>query len=58
MAIHISTEAIITCGRPYQGCGVRRDDEVGTRRTTTGVLVAERSSCWNSRCDASQGDQQ
>jgi hypothetical protein len=43
--------------RPYQGCGVRRDDEVGTRRTT-GALVAERSSCWSSRCDASQGDQQ
>jgi hypothetical protein len=31
-------------GHAYQGCG-GRDDEVGTRRTTTDELVAERSSC-------------
>jgi hypothetical protein len=30
----------------YQDCG-GRDDEVGTRRTTTDAWVAERSSCWS-----------
>jgi hypothetical protein len=30
-------------GLAYQGCG--RDDEVGTRRTTTDAWAAERSSC-------------